>query len=181
MISNPPVTSLPSHGRFDYSAIVKRPVYDWPGGKRLAVYLALNLEHFAFGEGLGAELAPGGPQPDVLNYAWRDYGNRVGVWRLLALFDQLSLPASVLVNSSIYGHCPEVMQAVQARGDEIVGHGRSNAERQGVLDEASERQLIAEATAVIAQHSGTPPRGWLGPWISQSRITSDLLAEAGYT
>lgn len=181
MISNPPVTSLPSHGRFDYSAIVKRPVYDWPGGKRLAVYLALNLEHFAFGEGLGAELAPGGPQPDVLNYAWRDYGNRVGVWRLLALFDQLSLPASVLVNSSIYGHCPEVMQAVQARGDEIVGHGRSNAERQGVLDEASERQLIAEATAVIAQHSGTPPRGWLGPWISQSRITSDLLAEAGYS
>jgi allantoinase len=172
---------LHTHGRFDYSAITQRPLYDWPGGKRLSVYLALNLEHFAFGEGLGAELAPGGPQPDVLNYAWREYGNRVGVWRLLELFDELGLPASVLVNSSIYGHCPEVMAAVAARGDEIVGHGRTNAERQGTLDETDERALIDEATAVIAQHSGQRPKGWLGPWISQSPVTPDLLAEAGYS
>jgi len=79
--------SLRQHGRYDYSPIIERPVYDWPNGTRLAVYLALNLEHFAFGEGLGAQLAPGGEEPDVLNYAWRDYGNRVGVWRLLRLFD----------------------------------------------------------------------------------------------
>ena len=72
------------------------PDYSWPGGKRLAVYFALNLEHFAFGEGLGDELAPGGPQPDVLNYAWRDYGNRVGAWRLLELFDELELPCAAL-------------------------------------------------------------------------------------
>ena len=58
-------------------------------GKRLAVYFALNLEHFSFGEGLGAELAPGGPQPDVLNYAWRDYGNRAGAWYLQDAFDEL--------------------------------------------------------------------------------------------
>ena len=172
---------LRSHGRFAYSALPARPVYDWPGGKRLGVYLALNLEHFAFGEGLGAELAPGGPQPDVLNFAWREYGNRVGVWRLLELFDELDLPASVLVNSSIYGHCPEVMAAVKLRGDEVVGHGRSNAERQGTLDEADERALIDEATAVISRFSGEPPKGWLGPWISQSPVTPDLLAEAGYS
>jgi peptidoglycan/xylan/chitin deacetylase (PgdA/CDA1 family) len=139
-----------------------------------------NLEHFAFGEGLGAELAPGGPQPDVLNFAWRDYGNRVGVWRLLDLFDELALPASVLVNSSIYGYCPEVMAAVRARGDEVVGHGRTNSERQGILPEAEERALIAETTRVIAAAEGTLPKGWLGPWISQSRVTPDLLAEAGY-
>jgi len=75
----------PTHNRYPYSPITERPVYDWPGGKRLAVYIALNLEWFAFGEGLDAELAPGGPQPDVLNYAWRDYGNRVGVFRLAEL------------------------------------------------------------------------------------------------
>jgi allantoinase len=173
--------SLPSHGRYPYSAITRRPVYDWPGGRRLAVYLGLNLEHFAFGEGLGAELAPGGPQPDILNFAWRDYGNRVGVWRLLELFDDLALPASVLVNSSIYGYCPEVMEAVRARGDEIVGHGRTNAERQGVLPEAEERRLIHETSAIIAQAEGKPPGGWLGPWISQSPVTPDLLQEAGYS
>jgi hypothetical protein len=93
---------LPGHGRYDYSPIVARRGYSWPGGARLAVYVGLNLEHFAFGEGLGAELAPGGPQPDVLNYAWRDYGNRVGAWRMLELLDALGWPCSVLLNSSIY-------------------------------------------------------------------------------
>jgi allantoinase len=183
MPTKPPI--LPSHNRYAYSPITQRPVYDWPNGARLAVYLAVNLEHFAFGEGLGAELAPGGPQPDVLNYAWRDYGNRVGVWRMLELLDELGLPASVLVNSSIYGYCPQVMEAVRARGQngghlEVVGHGRTNSERQGVLPEAEERRLIAETTEVIAAAEGAPPQGWLGPWISQSAVTPDLLAEAGY-
>ena len=67
--------------------ITPAPTSTGRAGKRLAVYFGLNLEHFAFGEGLGAELAPGGPQPDVLNYAWRDYGNRVGAWRMLEMFD----------------------------------------------------------------------------------------------
>ena len=171
---------LPTHGRYEYVPIVGRPDYRWPGEKRLAVYVALNLEHFAFGEGLGAELAPGGPQPDVLNHAWRDYGNRVGAWRMLALFDDLKLPVSVLVNSEIYGHCPQLMDAFRARGDEVVGHGRTNAERQGVLPEAEERALIEEATAIVERHEGRRPSGWLGPWISESRVTPDLLQEAGY-
>jgi peptidoglycan/xylan/chitin deacetylase (PgdA/CDA1 family) len=178
-MTTPPI--LPGHGRYAYRPITRRPVYDWPNGTRLAVYLGLNLEHFAFGEGLGAELAPGGPQPDVLNFAWRDYGNRVGVWRLLDLFEEVGMPATVLVNASIYGYCPEVMDAVRARGDEVAGHGRTNSERQGVLPETEERRLIAETTAVIRAAEGKPPAGWLGPWISQSRTTPDLLAEEGYT
>ncbi|KQT58501.1 polysaccharide deacetylase [Methylobacterium sp. Leaf456] len=170
----------PSHGRYAYSALPDRPVYDWPEGKRLAVYLALNLETFDFGEGLGAELAPGGPQPDVLNYAWRDWGNRVGAWRLRNLLDELRMPASILVNSRIYRDCPGLIEAFRARGDEIVGHGRTNAERQGDLSEDEERALIAEATATLTREEGRAPAGWLGPWISQSRVTPDLLAEAGY-
>ena len=63
---------LSTHGRYDYVPIKGRRGYDWPNGTRLAVYIAVNVEHFAFGEGLGAELAPGGPQPDILNFAWRD-------------------------------------------------------------------------------------------------------------
>jgi peptidoglycan/xylan/chitin deacetylase (PgdA/CDA1 family) len=151
-----------------------------PGEARLAVYLGVNLEHFAFGEGLGAELAPGGPQPDVLNFAWRDYGNRVGAWRLIGLLDELGLPATVLLNSAIYAYAPALVAAHRARGDEIAGHGRTNSERQSVLPEAEERALIAESTAEIARHEGRPPRGWLSPWIAESRATPDLLAEAGY-
>jgi len=168
------------HERYPYRAIADRAPFSWPEGKRLAVYLGLNLEHFAFGEGLGGELAPGGPMPDVLNYAWRDYGNRVGVWRMLDLFDDLKLPVSVLVNSTIYDYCPEVVAAFRKRGDEIVGHGRTNSERQGVLDEEEENALIAEVKATIEMHEGIVPTGWLGPWISQSETTPDLLQENGF-
>ena len=167
-----------THNRYPYSPISTRPVYDWPDGKRLAIYIGLNLEWFSFGEGLGAELAPGGPQPDVLNYAWRDYGNRVGVFRLAELFGELKLPVSLLVNAEMYRHAP---QAVAAFPDaELIGHGRSNSERQGDLTEYKERLLIDETTATIEKHSGHRPRGWLGPWISQSPLTPDLLQEAGY-
>lgn len=175
---------LPSHGRYAYEPIEGRSAPDWPGGNRLAVYIALNLEVFGFGEGLGAELAPGAmagiPQPDVLNHAWRDYGNRVGVWRLLDLFYELELPITVLVNSQAYFECPGVMEAFRARGDEVVGHGRTNSERQGDLGEADEAALIREVTDVITRQEGQAPKGWLGPWISESRVTPDLLEEAGY-
>ena len=174
---------MPGLTRFDryrFEGIKGRGTYVWPGGHRLAVYIGLNLETFAFGEGLGAELAPGGPQPDVLNYGWRDYGNRVGVWRLLDLFDSLALPVSVLINSAIYDDCPAVAAAFRARGDEFLGHGRSNSERQGILPEADEAALIRESTRAIVNHEGRHPKGWLGPWISESHHTPDLLQEAGY-
>lgn len=171
---------LPGHGRYDYVPWPGRPAYRWPGDATLAVYVAVNLEHFAFGEGLGAELAPGGPQPDVLNFAWRDYGNRVGAWRLLELLDALALPCTVLLNSTMYDYAPSLVAAHRARGDEIAGHGRTNSERQSTLPEAEERALIAASTAAIRHHEGQVPAGWLSPWIAESRATPDLLAEAGY-
>ncbi len=173
------MSAAPTHDRYVYSPINTRPVYDWPGGKRLAVYVGLNLEWFAFGEGLGAELAPGGPQPDVLNYSWRDYGNRVGVFRLAGLFAELNMPVSLIVNAQMYQHAPQAIAAFP--GAEIVGHGRTNSERQGTLSESEEQRLIAETTATIERHSGSRPHGWLGPWISQSPLTPDLLQEQGYS
>lgn len=171
---------LPTHGRFDYAGIHQRPPSRWPGGAGLAVYLAFNLEHFAFGEGLGAAIGPASPQPDVLNYSWREYGNRVGAWRCLELFDALEMPAAALINTALYDHCPELVAACVARGDEIVGHGHTNAERQGALDEAAERELLLHCRDTIQRHSGRAPAGWLSPWISESRLTPDLLAETGY-
>ena len=171
---------LPEHGRFGYRPITRRPAYRWPGGAGLAVYLGFNLEHFAFGEGLGAAIGPLSPQPDVLNYSWREYGNRVGAWRCLELFDQLALPTGALVNTALYDHCPELVAAFVARGDELIGHGHSNAERQGDLDQAAERELLALCRQRMWAHSGQAPAGWLSPWISESRHTPDLLAQTGY-
>ena len=171
---------LPDHGRFDYLPITRRPRWRWPGGAGLAVYLGFNLEHFAFGEGLGAAIGPGSPQPDVLNFSWREYGNRVGAWRCLDLFSQLGMPAAALINTALYDHCPELVAACVARGDELVGHGHSNAERQGVLSEPDERALLLHCRQRMLQHSGQAPAGWLSPWISESAHTPDLLAETGY-
>ena len=115
-----------------------------------------------------------------LNYAWRDYGNRVGVWRMLAEFDRLNLPVAVLVNSEIYQYCPQVMEAFRKRGDEVVGHGRTNSERQSALTRADEAALIEDVTAAIEKYELQKPRGWLGPWISESFDTPDLLKAANY-
>ena len=168
------------HGRFDYRPIVRRPDWRWPNGARLAVYIGFNVEHFAFGEGLGATLGPATPQPDVLNFSWREYGNRVGVWRCLELFDELALPLGALINTALYDHCPEVVAALAARGDELIGHGHTNAERQGGWPEAEEAALLAACRDRIGAESGRAPTGWLSPWISESALTPDLLAEAGY-
>lgn len=171
---------LKTHDRYAFSAIQDRQDYSWPEGRRLACYVALNVEQYAFGEGLREELVAGGHEPDVLNYSWRDYGNRVAVWRLKALFDELGIPVTLLVNTEVYAHSPGVIEAFRAGGHEIAAHGRTNSEAQGLRSEADERQLIAEATLEIARHEGRPPAGWLGPWLSESAVTPDLLQEAGY-
>jgi len=171
---------LRDHGRFVYSAIPQRRDFTWPQEKRLAVYLGFNLEHFAFGEGLGAALGPPSPQPDVLNYSWREYGNRVGAWRCLELFAQTGLPCAVLLNTALIDHAPELVQACVQRGYELVGHGHSNAYRQSDGSEEQERLLLQGCRARLQALQGRPPAGWLSPWISESLYTPDLLAETGY-
>jgi peptidoglycan/xylan/chitin deacetylase (PgdA/CDA1 family) len=171
---------LKTHGRYGYSAITRRADYSWPEGRRLAVYIGFNIEHFDFGAGLGAALGPKTPEPDVLNFSWRDYGNRVGVWRCLELFDALKLPVGALINTALYDYCPEVVEAFAKRGDELIGHGHTNSERQGEMNEEDERKLLQDCFSTIKTHWGKPPAGWLSPWISESFVTPDLLKETGY-
>lgn len=171
---------LPSHGRYDYSNITRRPDYTWPGGRRLAVYVAVNIEAFGFGVGRGAAIVPPDQAQSHSVYTWRDYGNRVGIWRLLDLFDELALPVEAQVNLEIYDACPDIPERLRARGDEILGHGVTNSEDQGHLDEAGERALIERVATTIERHEGARPWGWMSPWLSNTAVTPDLLQEAGY-
>jgi allantoinase len=172
---------IPGHGRYDYSPIVKRADYSWPEGKRLAFYVALNIEHFAFNTGIGMDPHHrGGPQ-NTRNFAWRDYGNRIGNWRLFEMVDALRLPATVLLNSTVCHHYPEIVEKIKERGDDVIGHGRSNAELHKPMWEEDEARAIAEVTEVIEKHVGTRPTGWMGPGALESNVTPDLLKEAGYT
>ncbi len=171
---------LRAHDRYDYIPLPDRPDYSWPGGKRLAFCLCNNLEIFAYREGLGSDSAVLGAPQTHRNFAWRDYGNRVGQWYLFDLLDEFDLPASHNTNSGLLAACPQILDRIRARGDEIVGHGRTNGERQDDRGEAEERALIAQATEELVAQIGTQPKGWMGPYFAQSEVTLDLLAEAGY-
>jgi peptidoglycan/xylan/chitin deacetylase (PgdA/CDA1 family) len=171
---------LPTHNRYDYIPIYKRPQYEWPEGARLAVTFNNNIEFFAFGAGLSTDPTGVPAAQTHRNYAWRDYGNRVGLWHYLDLLDEFGLPGAHNVNSSVLEHCPEIVERLTGRGDEYVGHGRTNSERQDVLWEEDEARLIAECTEVVTRLSGKRPEGWLGPGILESSLTPDLLKEAGY-
>ena len=95
---------LPRQTRYAYSPITRRPDYTWPGGKRLAVYLALGIEEYVFGDGLTEDLFPGAPKPDYANTSWRDYGNRVGGFRLIDRFAREGFPVTLLLNTEVYDH-----------------------------------------------------------------------------
>jgi len=172
---------LPSHSRYAPSAITTRPTYRWPNGASLAVVICNNIEHFAYRTGLGNDSAQLNAPQSARNYAWRDYGNRVGLWNMLEMLDELDIPSAHNVNSAALDYMPEITAALLKRGDEFIGHGRSNAERQDMMWEEDERRLIIETRDVITRHAGTSPKGWLGPYLAQSTATLDLLREEGFT
>jgi len=172
---------LPTHGRYEHSNILTRPDYAWPGGKRLAFYVALNIEHFAFAAGIGMDPSNRSGVQTSRNYAWRDYGNRVGNWRLFEMLDEIALPASILLNSMVCYHYPDIIEKIKQRGDDVLGHGRTNAELLKPFWEHDESRVIEETTEIIEKYVGVRPTGWMGPGADESNVTPDLLKEAGYT
>lgn len=166
--------------RFSYSPITARPDFTWPGGKRMAVYTSLCLEHFSYGSGGGLPYSPGLAHPNSYNWGWREYGNRVGGWRLLELYEEAGLPLSILLNSACCDHCPDLVRAFVERGDEIVAHGQTNSEHPNHMSVEQERKVIADVTEALTAHCGTRPTGWMSPGAHPSAATEDLLVDAGY-
>jgi peptidoglycan/xylan/chitin deacetylase (PgdA/CDA1 family) len=173
---------LPSHNRFPYSPITDRPDFSWPGGRRLAIYVAVAIEHFPYNEGgLGLSYSPGLEHPNTYNWSWREYGNRVGGFRLLDLLTALDIQPTALVNSSCYEHCPQLLDAYREAGTEFVAHGRTNGLHPNGLDVDTERAVITEVRDTMARGDGVAPRGWMSPGANPSAVTEDLLAELGFT
>ena len=171
----------PAHGRYAYSAITQRPRFEWPNGARLAVYFALGVEHYAFGEGMTENLVSGMPHPDVLNASWRDYGNRVGAWRLLQAFAGYEIPLSVLLNSAVCEHAPQLIDAAGDAGCEFIAHGYSNSDTLAGMSAAVESAYVEGVAAQMAAATGMRPQGWASPWIAENLQTPDILSEHGYS
>lgn len=166
---------------YDHSPIVRRPRLELPNGARLAVWVGLNVEHYQFGRP-ALSLAPFTAElvPDPLNYGWRDYGPRVGVWRLMEILDRHGIRASAIVNAEAATRYPELVEAGNERGWAWVGHGRDNTTWQAGMDLDAERAYVGEVVAQLEAATGTRPRGWLGPALTATMQTNDVLAELGF-
>lgn len=171
---------LRTHGRYEYSPITERPDYTWPNGARLALYVGLGIEDYAFGEGMVEDIAPGTPQPDFLNTAWRDYGNRVGGFRLIDRLTAYGIPPTVLFNTALYETAPALVEAARRSGGEFVAHGITNSDTLTGMSESEERAYLAAVAEAIGRAEGEAPRGWSSPWLAYTENTFDLLAETGY-
>jgi len=168
------------HGRFEYSPIAARPVKPMPGNARVAVWITPNIEHFHWGQpAMAMTPMTAGLTPDVLNYAWRDYGARVGIWRLMDILDRHGIKVSAALNSEVCAQYPQIVEAGNARGWEWIAHGPSNSMLFTGMPEEAERPIVAGVIDTIAAATGQRPRGWLGPALTETVNTLDLLAEAG--
>ena len=167
--------------RLAYSAITERAALKLPDGARMVVWVIVNVEEWDFTQPMPRTVltppAGGSPMPDVPNWAWHEYGNRIGFWRFVELFDEFSIPAVLAINGSAIAAYPAIVRAAVERKWEFIGHGFTQRNMQKVPDERAD---IRRTREVIAKATGTPPRGWLGPGLTETWETPDLLAEEGY-
>jgi allantoinase len=166
------------HDRFDYLPLSRRPVLALPNNARLAVWIILNIEYHEF-DGQGVGISPSVVLPDVLNFGWRDYGIRTGIWRMMELLDKYGLRGTVALNAKVCEFHPEIIEEARKRNWAFMGHGITNSQSLAGLSEEAERGLIAATLEAIKKSVGTAPRGWLGPGLAETVRTPDLLAEAG--
>jgi peptidoglycan/xylan/chitin deacetylase (PgdA/CDA1 family) len=175
------MTTAQPNPPFDYSPITERPPITWPDDARVAVYVGLNVEHFLF-DRPSTSIWPGTAEltPDPLNYGWRDYGARVGIWRTMESLDRHGIRPSVLVNSAVIDNYPQIISAGLTRDWAWLAHGRTNSVLHTGIAVEEERQVLAEIVDAIVDATGQRPRGWMGPGLTETHHTPELLAEFGF-
>ena len=167
--------------RLAYSAIAERSPLKLPDGARMAVWVVINIEEWDFSQPMPRTVltppAGGSPMPDVPNWAWHEYGNRVGFWRFVELFDEFAIQAVLAINGSAIAAYPPIVRAAVERDWEFMGHGFTQRNMQKVKNERDDIRKVRDA---ILKASGKPPRGWLGPGLTETWETPDLLVDEGY-
>ncbi len=170
------------YGPFSYTPIIRRPKFQWPGGKRLALWVIPNIECFALDEKM-----PGGPGgsngliPDVHTWSIREYGCRVGVYRHMEVLSKHGIRGTVALNSEICLNYPEIIEEGNKLGWEWMGHNQSNTRRLNTLPAGEEQAVVKATFDEIEQGTGTRPKGWLGSGLQATWNTLDYLVENGAT
>lgn len=165
-----------------YSPILHRPRLTWPNGARIALWVVPNVEHYEYLPKFVRvrDPWPRSPHPDLLGYTTRDYGNRVGLWRLFDVTDALGLRCTVSLNMAVLQHFPAIDEAMQKRGWEYMSHGIYNTRYHWNFTEDEERAAMQESRAIHRRLTGREQRGWFSPAITNTLRTFDLAAECGF-
>ena len=175
------MTRMLPNDRVTYSSIADRPHLALPGGARMVVWVIVNIEEWNPLETMPRTVltppAGGSPMPDIPNWAWHEYGNRVGFWRMLEVFDELNIPAVLAINGSAIRSYKPIARAALDRRWEFIGHGFSQKNMQKV---ENERDDIVKTREAIRDFTGRQPRGWLGPGLTETWETPDILIEEGF-
>ena len=163
----------------EYVPAPSRKLAPFAGDARLALHVVVNVETWEFDRAMPRTALPapasGGTVPDVPNFAWYQYGQRVGIWRLFDTLREHGVRATLSINSSVCTEYPEIVERAVADKWEMMPHGVVQRTMSSVDDE---RAVIHEAIDQLAAATGTRPRGWLGPALVETPHTLDLLAEA---
>ena len=171
------------HGRYEWSILPRRPGFTWPNGARVALLVVPALEWFPLNMDTNPSLVPGAldrPYPDYWNYTLRDYGHRVGFFRVAKVLDSLDVKASVAMNTAVAERHPFLTEQINQRNWEIIAHGIDMAHpHHGELDEAKERDQVETCLTRLRALTGQAIRGWLSPGKSQSKHTLDLVTAQG--
>lgn len=171
------------HDRYSWSMLADRKPVQWPGGKQLALWVNVNLQFYPMNQRSVPFAVPGGmtmPYPDLRHYSLRDYGNRIGLFRILKALDHYGITPSFAVNSRLLERTPYLVSLLRERGNEILGHGlHMDALHYGGQDENEERGQIKESLDCLRELTQQTVQGWLSPVRSESENTPDLLAEQG--
>jgi allantoinase len=186
VVARPPrgvraLSAAPDFEPFAYSPITERPPIRWPGDARVALWVVPNVEFYEFEPQRNAYKPAWGRVPDVRNYAWRDYGNRVGFWRMLEVFDQHRLPITVSLNMAVLDLHPQIAEAMVTRDWELMSHGLFNTHYLCGMSIDEERELIRDTVETHRRHTGRELKGMFGPAATLTPNTMDLMAEAGLT
>lgn len=186
------MSDLTQTRHYDYAPIIDRPPFKLPDGKRVAVMPFINIEHFP-ADIAGTALVPAttGFSPDTLNYGWRDYGARVGIWRMMAMMDGYGMRATVCLNSEVCREYPRIIEEGEKRDWAWIGHGLNNApgnligNQRGAdgsinyLGEVQEREIIEASLTTLETTLGRKTKGWLSPYLTHTDDTPRLLEEYG--